>query len=142
MLQHRHGLTGLGVPHDNGAVRGAADQVAAARAEAAAVDPVAVTAQGRVGELREVDRAIHTDGLVAGGGGQQVRGEGAAGHLVRMMPKGRGQRRHLATGRRMWRLARTGTDRHRHKTGGRVTVLLCLSVLLFCCVCLFWWPSE
>lgn len=98
MLQHRHGLTGLGVPHDNGAVRGAADQVAAARAEAAAVDPVGVTAQGRVGELREVDRAVDTDGLVAGGGGQQARGEGAAGHLVRVIPKGGGQRRHLATG--------------------------------------------
>lgn len=106
MLQHCHGLTGLGVPHDNGAVRGAADQVAAARAEAAAVDPVGVTAQGRVGELREVDRAVDTDGLVAGGGGQQARGEGAAGHLVRVIPKGGGQRRHLATGRRMWRLAR------------------------------------
>lgn len=68
MPQYRRDLTGLGTADHDGAVRGAADQVAAARAEAAAVHAVAVAAQGRVGELREVDRAVDTDGLVAGGG--------------------------------------------------------------------------
>lgn len=68
-MQHRRGVAGLGAPHHDGAVRGAAHQVAAARAEAAAVDPVAVAAQGRVGPLREVGGAVHTNGLVAGGGG-------------------------------------------------------------------------
>lgn len=70
MLQHGRDLAGLGAPHHDAAVRGAADQVAAAGAEAAAVDPVAVASQGRVGELREVDRAVDTNGLVAGGGCQ------------------------------------------------------------------------
>lgn len=97
MLQHGRDVTGLGAPHHDGAVRGAADQVAAAGAEAAAVDPVVMTAQGGVGELREVDRAVDTDGLVAGGGCQQTRGEGAARHFVRVLPKGGGQQRHLAT---------------------------------------------
>lgn len=51
MLQHGRDLTGIGAANHDGAVRGAADQLAAAGAEAAAVDPIAVTAQGRVGEL-------------------------------------------------------------------------------------------
>lgn len=73
MLQHGRDLAGIGATHYDGAIRGAADQVAAAGAEAATVDPVAVTTQGRVGELREVIRPVDTDGLVAGGGCQQTR---------------------------------------------------------------------
>lgn len=89
-LRRRH-LAGLRAPHHDGAVRGAADQVAATRAEAAAMDPVAVTRQRRVGELREVAGAVDADGLVAGGGGQQGGGEGAAAHLVGVMPEGDSQ---------------------------------------------------
>lgn len=69
MQQRRCHLAGPWAPHHDGAVRGAADQVAATRAEAAAVNPVAVTRQRRVGKLREVDSAVDAEGLVAGGGG-------------------------------------------------------------------------
>lgn len=70
MQQRRCHLAGPRAPNHDGAVRGAADQVAATRAEAAAMDPVAVTRQRRVGKLREVASAVDPDGLVAGGGGQ------------------------------------------------------------------------
>lgn len=95
VLQHRGHLTCPRDPHDHRAVRGAAEQVAAARAEAAAVDPVPVTRQRGEGELREVRGVVNTEGLVPGGGGQQGRREGAAAHLVRVLLQGDGQWHHL-----------------------------------------------
>lgn len=95
VLEHRGDLTCPRAPHDHRAVRGAAEQVAAARAEAAAVNPVPVTRQRGAGELREVRGVINTEGLIPGGGGQQGWREGAAAHLVRVLLQGDGQWHHL-----------------------------------------------
>lgn len=89
MLQLRGRLTCLSPPRDGGSIRGAADQVGAARAEAAAVNPVAVTRERREGELREVSRAVHTEGLITGGGGEEGWGEGAAADLICVLSKSR-----------------------------------------------------
>lgn len=87
MLQRRGHLTCLRPPGDDGSVRGAAEQVAATGAEAAAVNPVAVTRQRGERKLREVGRAVDTKGLITGGGGQEGGREGAAAHLVCVVPE-------------------------------------------------------
>lgn len=75
------------MPHDGGAVRGAAEQVAAAGAEAAAVDAVTVARQRGKGELREVGRVVNAEGFVPGAGRQERRREGAAADLVCVVPE-------------------------------------------------------
>lgn len=95
MLQRGGHLTRPGAPHHHGAVRGAAEQVGATCAEAAAVHPVTVTGQRGVGELREVLGVVKADGFVPGGGGQQRWREGAAAHLVCVMVESRKQRHHV-----------------------------------------------
>lgn len=82
MLQHRGLLTCLRAPHDSRSVCGAAEQVAATGAEAAAVNSVAMTRQRREGKLRKVCGVINAQGFIDGAGGQQRRREGAAAHLV------------------------------------------------------------
>lgn len=61
------------------------EQEAAAGAEAAAVDPVAVTPERRKGKLREVGRGINTERFITGGGRQEGWREGTAGDLICMM---------------------------------------------------------
>lgn len=87
MLQRRGHHTCLRSPDDGGSVRGAAEQVAAAGAEAAAVNPVAVTREWGERKLREVRRAVDAEGLITGGGGQEGGREGAAAHLVCVVPE-------------------------------------------------------
>lgn len=87
MLQGSQKLTCVRAPHQDVPVRGAAEQVAAAGAEAAAVNPVAVTRERREGELREVGRVVNTEGFITGAGDQQRRREGAAADLVGVMSK-------------------------------------------------------
>ncbi len=87
MLQLRGHLTCLRPPRYDAAVCGAAEQVAATRAKAATVDPVTVTRERREGKLREISRAVNTEGLITGGGGEEGRGEGAAAHLIRVVPE-------------------------------------------------------
>lgn len=94
VTQHRRGLARVRPPHDGGAVRGAAEQVAAAGAEAAAVNPVAVARERRAGELREVRGVVHAQGFVAGAGREQRAGEGAAADLVRVAAEGAKRRHH------------------------------------------------
>lgn len=97
MLQHRGHISGFRAPQPGGSVRGAAEQVSAAGAEAAAVDPVTVTRERGERQLREVGRAVHADGLVTRGGGQEGRRESAAAHLLRMMSERDNERHHLVT---------------------------------------------
>lgn len=87
MLQRRQLLTCVRAPHQGGAVRGAAEQEAAAGAEAAAADAVAVTRQRRARNLGEVLRAVNTKAFITGAGGQERRREGAAADFVRVMPE-------------------------------------------------------
>lgn len=87
MLQHRGHLSGPGAPHHGGSIRGAAEQVAATRAKAAAVNPVVVARERGERKLREVGCAVNTNGLITGRGGQERRREGAAAHLVCVMSK-------------------------------------------------------
>lgn len=85
MLERSLHLTCFDAPHDDRAVCGAAEQEAAAGAEAAAVDPVAVTPERRKGKLREVGRGINTERFITGGGRQEGWREGTAGDLICMM---------------------------------------------------------
>lgn len=87
MLQRRGHLSGPGAPHHDGSVSGAAQQEAAAPAEAAAVNTVAMTRERGERKLREVGFAIKTNRLIAGGGGQEGWREGTAAHLVCVMSK-------------------------------------------------------
>ncbi len=102
MPQHRDRVTRLRAPRDGGPVRGAAEQVAPARAEAAAVDPVAVTRERGERELGEVLRGVNAKGFVAGAGRQEGGGEGAAADLVRVVPERADHRHHLVTGMLRW----------------------------------------
>lgn len=87
VLQRRGRLTCLRAPHDGGPICGAAEQVPATRAEAAAVNPVAVARQRREGKLREVSGVINSQSLVTGGGRQERWREGTAADLVRVVSK-------------------------------------------------------
>lgn len=87
MLQHRGDITCLGAPRDGGPVCGAAEQVPPAGAEAAAVNPVAVTRERREGKLGEVCCGVNPKSFVNGAGRQEGGGEGAAADLVGVVPE-------------------------------------------------------
>lgn len=87
VLQRRQQLAGVRPPQPDGAVRGAAEQEAAAGAEAAAVDPVAVARQRRVRKLGEVRRVVNAKRFISRAGHQEGLRQGAAADLVRVMSK-------------------------------------------------------
>ena len=97
MQQHRLRVPRVRAPHHHGTVRGAAGEEAAAGAEAAAVNAVAVARQGREGELREVGRVVDAQRFIDGAGRQEGGREGAAAELVRVVPEGADQRHHFVT---------------------------------------------
>lgn len=98
VLQRRRHLTCLRAPRDDRAVRGAAEQEAAAGAEAAAVDPVTVTGERRKRQLREVSGVVDAEGFVTRAGRQERRREGAPADLVRVMPESVNYRHHFVSG--------------------------------------------
>lgn len=84
MLQDGLDLSGVHRPHHGGGIGGAGGQVLTAGAEAAAVDPVAVSGQRGEGQLAEVSGGVNADAFVRGAGGQQRAGESTAVHIVSM----------------------------------------------------------
>lgn len=95
MLQRGQQLARVRAPQQREAVRGAAEQVPAAGAEAAAVNPVAVRRQRGERQLREAGGgAVDAEALVSGARRQQGRGERAAPDLVRVVPQGVEERHH------------------------------------------------
>lgn len=85
MLQNSLDVAAVHGPHQRGGVGGAGGQEAAAGAEAAAVDAVAMALQRGEGQLREVAGVVKPDGFVTGARGQQAAGEGAPVDVIQVV---------------------------------------------------------
>lgn len=85
VLQNSLDVAAVHGPHQRGGVGGAGGQEAAAGAEAAAVDAVAMALQRGEGQLGEVAGVVKPDGFVTGTRGQQAAGEGAPVDVIQVV---------------------------------------------------------